>query len=80
MHGGSERYIAPHHELPANVDDGFKGVERRRNRIKRFFLSGIAASVKEINIRAYLEKRNVKPTHISILVITFNFSEYYFII
>ena len=57
---------SPHHELPANIDDGFKGVKRRRNRIKRFFLSGIAASVKEMNIRAYLEKRNVKPTHISI--------------
>ena len=57
---------SPHHELPANIDDGFKGVKRRRNRIKRFFLSSIAASVKEMNIRAYLEKRNVKPTHISI--------------
>ena len=57
---------SPHYKLPANMDDGFKGVKRRRNRIKRFFLSGIAVGVKEMNIRAYLEKRNVKPTHISI--------------
>ena len=67
----SQRMVAPkntppYHELPANVDDGFKGVQRQRNRIKRFFLSGIAESVKETNIRAYLEKRNVKSTHISI--------------
>ena len=45
---------------------GVKGVQQRRSRIKRFFLSGIAESVKETNIRAYLEKRNVKSTHISI--------------
>ena len=56
----------PNHELLANIDDGVKGVERRRNRVKRFFLSGIAKSVTETNIRAYLEKRNVKPTQISI--------------
>ena len=67
----SQRMVAPknkppYHELPANIDDGFKGVQRRRNRIKRFFLSGIAESVKETNIRAYLEKRNVKSIHISI--------------
>lgn len=37
----------PYHELPADIDDGFKGDERRRNRIKRFVLSGIAESVKE---------------------------------
>ena len=54
------------HELPVNIDDGFKGVERKRNRVKRFFLSGIAKCVTETNIRAYLEKRNVKPTQISI--------------
>ena len=46
----------PHYKLPANIDDGLKGVERRRNQIKRFFLSGIAVGVKEMNIRAYLEK------------------------
>ena len=26
----------PHHEIPPNVDDGFRGVERRHNRIKKF--------------------------------------------
>jgi hypothetical protein len=53
-------------ELPIDVDDGFKGVERKRNRIKRFFLTGIDECVEEKHIRAYLERRNIKPTHISI--------------
>jgi hypothetical protein len=53
-------------ELPIDADDGFKGVERKRNRIKRFFLTGIAECVEEKHIRAYLESRNIKPTHISI--------------
>jgi hypothetical protein len=53
-------------ELPIDADDGFKGVERKRNRIKRFFLTGIAECVEEKHIRAYLERRNIKPTHISI--------------
>lgn len=56
----------PNNELPANVEYGFKGVERRRNRMKRFFLSGIAKNITEKNIQTYLEKRNVKPTQISI--------------
>ena len=52
---------------PIDVEDGFKGVERRRNRVKRLFLSGIAEQVEEKHIRAYMEKRNVNPTYISIL-------------
>ena len=47
-------------ELPANkpvvIDDGFMGVaERKRNRTKQLFLTGIAKSVKENQIQSYLE-------------------------
>ena len=57
-------------ELPANkpvvIDDGFIGVERKRNRIKQLFLTGIAKNVKENQIQSYLEGRDVTPTRISI--------------
>ena len=46
--------------------DGFVGVERRRNRIKRIFLSGIASNVNEKHIKSYLEQRNINPTYISV--------------
>ena len=67
-----QRIVAPNEntlinqELPIDADDGFKGVERKRNRIKRFFLTGIDECVEEKHIRAYLERRNIKPTDISI--------------
>ena len=57
----SQRIEAPkentliNQELPIDADDGFKGVERKRNRIKRFFLTGIAECVEEKHIQAYLE-------------------------
>ena len=57
-------------ELPANkpvvIDDGFIGVERKRNRIKQLFLTGIAKNVKENQIQSYLEDRDVTPTRITI--------------
>ena len=57
-------------ELPANkpvvIDDGFIGVERKRNTIKQLFLSGIAKNVKENQIQSYLEDRDVSPTRITI--------------
>ena len=40
--------------------------ERRRNRTKRIFLSGIASSVNEKHIQSYLERRNINPTYISV--------------
>ena len=46
--------------------DGFVGVERRRNRTKRIFLSGIASSVNKKHIQSYLERRNINPTYISV--------------
>jgi hypothetical protein len=46
--------------------DGFVGVERRRNKTKRIFLSGIASSVNEKHIQAYLDRQNIIPTHISV--------------
>ena len=52
-------------ELPANkpvvIDDGFIGVERKRNRIKQLFQTGIAKNVKENQIQSYLEDRDVTP-------------------
>ncbi len=46
--------------------DGFIGVDRRRNRVKKFLLSGIAENVKECQIVSYLKQRNITPTYISV--------------
>lgn len=46
----------------SNDFSGFKGVERKRDRIRRFFLSGISDNSTETQILAYLEKRGVQPT------------------
>ena len=48
-------------------DVEFKGVDRRRNRIKHFFLTGISDDVHKEQIVSYLKCRNVEPTNISIL-------------
>ena len=53
-------------QSPINIDGEFKGVERRRNNIKHFFLSGISEDVNENQIMSYLNKRNIKPTRISV--------------
>ena len=45
----------------------FVGVERRRNKTKRLFLSGIASNVNENNIQSYLKWRCINPTYISVL-------------
>ena len=44
--------------------DGFIGVKRRRAKVKRFFLSGIADTVTTETILDYLQKRNIHPTHL----------------
>ena len=44
----------------------FIGVERKRKKTKKFFVTGIAENVKESQILYYLERRNIIPTHISI--------------
>ena len=50
-----------------NTDgDGFIGVDRRRKRVKKLFLSGIHESVQENQILSYLEQRNIILTHIAL--------------
>ena len=51
---------------PIVIDDGFIGVERKRNKTKQLFLTGIAENVKEYQIQSYLEDRDVTPTRITI--------------
>lgn len=51
-------------QLSTIKDDGFTGVERKRKRNKKFFLSGIANGVKENHIYTYLTKRNIVPNSI----------------
>lgn len=46
--------------------DGFVGVQRKSQKIKKFFLSGIAENVKAQDILSYLEKRNVKSTYLTL--------------
>ena len=46
--------------------DGFIGVDRKRQRHKKFFLSGIAENVKESQIYSYLSQRGIIPSVISI--------------
>ena len=46
--------------------EGLIGVERKRKKTKKFFVTGIAENVKESQILYYLERRNIIPTHISI--------------
>ena len=53
--------------LQRNTDgDGFIGVDRRRKKVKKLFLSGIHESVQESQILSYLEQRNIIPTHIAL--------------
>ena len=49
-----------------DADNGFIGVERKRNKIKQLFLTGIAENVKENQIQSYLVDRNIIPTRITI--------------
>jgi hypothetical protein len=51
---------------PSDSADGFIGVDRRHNRVKKFLLSGIADNVKECQIVSYLKQRNITPTYISV--------------
>ena len=46
--------------------DGFIGVERKRRKTKKFFLTGIAENVNENQILSYLNKKNIIPTYLSI--------------
>ena len=48
------------------ADSGFIGVQRRKNKIKRFFLSGIDSSVKENTILSYLSRRGITPTYLKV--------------
>ena len=46
--------------------DGFIAVERKRNKSKKFFISGIAENVTQTQIVSYLEQRSITPTYISV--------------
>ena len=50
----------------SNSCDGFIGVDRKRRRYKKFFLSGIAENVKESQKYSYLSQRGIIPSVISI--------------
>ena len=60
QHVPSESLIAL--KITKQLEDEFVGVERKRNKIKQFFLSGIAENVKEQHILSFLAKQNIKPT------------------
>lgn len=51
--------------IHSDVPDGFIGVERKRKKYKKLFLSGIAEGVKESQIYSYLVERNITPTKVS---------------
>lgn len=51
---------------PSSDPDGFIGVERKRRKTKKFYLTGIAQNVNENQIFTYLNKKNIIPTYISI--------------
>ncbi len=53
-------------ESSNDIDDGFIGVERKRNKTRQLFLTGIAENVKEEQIQSYLKNRNINPTRITI--------------
>ena len=53
-------------ESSNDIDDGFTGVERKRNKTRQLFLTGIAENVKEEQIQSYLKNRNITPTCITI--------------
>ncbi len=52
-----EKQVKPKKNYSKKKVDGFIGVKRRRNRIKKFFLSGIDERVKEAQILSYLEQQ-----------------------
>ena len=56
----------PPENKPIVIDEGFIGVERKRNKTKQLFLTGIAENVKENQILCYLVDRDVTPTRITI--------------
>ena len=46
--------------------DGFIGVERKRRKTEKFFLTGMAKKVNKNQILSYLNKKNIIPTYIYI--------------
>ena len=54
QHVPSEPLIAL--KITKQLEDEFVGVERKRNKIKQFFLSGIAENVIEQHILSFLAK------------------------
>lgn len=46
--------------------DDFIGVQRKRGKTKKLFVTGIAESVSESQILSYLNQRNIFPTYISV--------------
>ena len=52
-------------KLSKALEDGFIGIEHKRIKTEKFFLTGIAENVEESQIRSYLEKRKIAPTNIN---------------
>ena len=46
--------------------DGFIGVQRKRGKTRKFFLTGIAESVNQSQIFCHFNQRNIIPKYISI--------------
>ena len=51
---------------PIVIEDGFIGVERKRNKTKQLLLTGIAENVKENQIKSYLQDRDVTPIRVTL--------------
>ncbi len=46
--------------------DGFIGIQRKRGKTKKLFVTGIAESLNKSQILSYLNERNIFPTYISV--------------
>jgi hypothetical protein len=46
--------------------DDFIGVQRKRGKTKKLFVTGIAERLNENQILSYLNQRNIFPTYISV--------------
>ena len=53
-------------DLPDDTPEGFLGVERKHERVKKVFISGIADDAKPNQVLTYLKQRGVVLTYMSI--------------
>lgn len=64
----SEQQHEQPHEHQDVHESPFVGVERKRRKVKRFFLSGIAENVTVDQIYDFLKRRNIIPTHLKTFI------------